>query len=78
MEEEIPHTYPPSRLGEYKVIQEIAEGTFGKVKSEFVLHIVRRVLCSDLLRSRSGYSYRHWSQGCHEVHFETSYRRYQD
>lgn len=29
----IKDTYPPSRLGEYTVIQEIAEGTFGKVKS---------------------------------------------
>ncbi|KAJ3557678.1 hypothetical protein NM688_g1342 [Phlebia brevispora] len=32
MEEDIPHTFPPSKLGEYRVIQEIAEGTFGKVK----------------------------------------------
>ena len=29
----IKNTYPPARLGEYTVIQEIAEGTFGKVKS---------------------------------------------
>jgi carbon catabolite-derepressing protein kinase len=28
--------YPPSKLGEYTVVQEIAEGTFGKVKSESV------------------------------------------
>lgn len=27
-------TYPPSKLGEYTVIQEIGEGTFGKVKSK--------------------------------------------
>lgn len=27
------HTLPASKLGEYKVIKEIAEGTFGKVKS---------------------------------------------
>ena len=26
-------SFPPSKLGEYKVIHEIAEGTFGKVKS---------------------------------------------
>ena len=26
-------SFPPSKLGEYKVINEIAEGTFGKVKS---------------------------------------------
>lgn len=25
--------FPPSKLGEYKVVDEIAEGTFGKVKS---------------------------------------------
>ena len=25
-------SYPPSKLGEYKVVGEIAEGTFGKVK----------------------------------------------
>lgn len=35
MYDEIENTYPPSRLGEYTVIREIAEGTFGKVKSEF-------------------------------------------
>lgn len=29
----IKDTFPPSKLGEYTVIQEIAEGTFGKVKS---------------------------------------------
>ena len=32
----IKDTYPPSRLGEYTVIQEIAEGTFGKVKSKSI------------------------------------------
>ena len=30
----IKDTYPPSQLGVYTVIQEIAEGTFGKVKSK--------------------------------------------
>lgn len=35
MEEPIPHTFPASKLGEYKVTGEIAEGTFGKVKSEY-------------------------------------------
>jgi carbon catabolite-derepressing protein kinase len=28
--------YPPSKLGEYTVIQDIAEGTFGKVKSTHI------------------------------------------
>ncbi|KAL6304828.1 snf 1 [Sparassis latifolia] len=32
MAELIPHTFPASKLGEYTVIKEIAEGTFGKVK----------------------------------------------
>jgi hypothetical protein len=26
---------PPRRLGEYKVVKDIAEGTFGKVKSKY-------------------------------------------
>lgn len=26
--------YPPSKLGEYTVVQEVGEGTFGKVKSK--------------------------------------------
>lgn len=30
----IKNSFPPSKLGEYTVIQEIAEGTFGKVKSQ--------------------------------------------
>lgn len=29
--------YPASKLGEYTVIQDIAEGTFGKVKSKLFL-----------------------------------------
>lgn len=32
--EEIPDVYPPSKLGEYTVMSDIAEGTFGKVKCE--------------------------------------------
>ena len=28
-------SYSPSKLGEYKVVNEIAEGTFGKVKSTY-------------------------------------------
>ncbi len=30
---DIPEAYPPSKIGEYTVVAEIAEGTFGKVKS---------------------------------------------
>jgi hypothetical protein len=29
--------FPPSKLGEYKVVDEIAEGTFGKVKSTLIV-----------------------------------------
>ena len=32
--------FPPGKLGEYKVINEIAEGTFGKVKSPSPLFAV--------------------------------------
>jgi len=28
--------YPPEKLGEYTVIEDIAEGTFGKVKSRYL------------------------------------------
>ena len=35
MVEFISETLPASKLGEYTVIEEIAEGTFGKVKSEY-------------------------------------------
>jgi hypothetical protein len=34
-EQEPIHVMPPSKLGEYTVVQEIAEGTFGKVKSMY-------------------------------------------
>ena len=34
MTEEPPQRFPSHRLGEYTVIGEIAEGTFGKVKSQ--------------------------------------------
>ena len=30
---DLPEMFPPSKLGEYTVIKDIAEGTFGKVKS---------------------------------------------
>lgn len=33
-------SFPPSKLGEYKVVGEIAEGTFGKVKSTSVVFII--------------------------------------
>lgn len=33
---DIPEVYPASKLGEYTVLRDVAEGTFGKVKSEFL------------------------------------------
>ena len=36
MADDIPDMYPASRLGEYTVVSEIAEGTFAKVKSKLV------------------------------------------
>jgi carbon catabolite-derepressing protein kinase len=32
-ESETPEIYPASKLGEYTVLRDVAEGTFGKVKS---------------------------------------------
>lgn len=32
-----PAPVTPSKLGEYTVVQEIAEGTFGKVKSMYLI-----------------------------------------
>lgn len=34
-ESDIPEVYPASKLGEYTVLRDVAEGTFGKVKSKF-------------------------------------------
>lgn len=49
---EITGTFPPSRLGEYTVISEIAEGTFGKVKSASALFVpVALSSLSDILRT---------------------------
>ena len=57
----------PSKLGEYTIVQEIAEGTFGKVKSVYLVsHPARSTHpCT------SGRSYSHRSQGRNEVYLET-------
>ena len=34
MADDHPHKFPAYKLGEYTVVDEIAEGTFGKVKSK--------------------------------------------
>jgi hypothetical protein len=60
-----------SKLGEYTVVQEIAEGTFGKVKSMYLI-------LSHSARSHdpfaSGRPYPHGSQGRNEVHLKTRYQ----
>ena len=65
----IKDTYPPSKLGEYTVIQEIAEGTFGKVKSESALSWASS---PHVERYASGDTYRDGTQGCHEIHIQAS------
>jgi hypothetical protein len=49
-----PTTFPPSKLGEYIVIQDIAEGTFGKVKSKVASALF---LASLLMLLPSGHTY---------------------
>jgi hypothetical protein len=63
---------PASKLGEYTVVQEIAEGTFGKVKSMY--HILSRSLGPNHDPFASGRSYPHGSQGRNEVHLKTCYQ----
>jgi hypothetical protein len=67
--------FPASKLGEYTVSKEIAEGTFAKVKSEltkpFSSHFRR-------LNPFSGRSHHHWTNSCYEIHFESGYTPYQD
>lgn len=63
--------YPPEKLGEYTVIQDIAEGTFGKVKSK--VHPVNQLATfSDKSccypSFLSGFAYRHWPESCYEIY----------
>lgn len=76
MAEPIPHTFPASKLGEYKVIEEIAEGTFGKVKSECCEGAV--IVDGNSMHAFSGSAHHHWTQGSYEVHLETSHCGDQD
>jgi len=66
------HAMPPSKLGEYTVVQEIAEGTFGKVKSMYLISFDHLACSRDLVVS--GRAYTHRSQGRNEVHFKTRYQ----
>lgn len=45
MADDPPHKFPANRLGEYTIVNEIAEGTFGKVKSK---HASILAICSRL------------------------------
>lgn len=60
---------PPSKIGEYKVISEIAEGTFGKVKSTWTW-----LVCAPYLtispRIFSGNPRHNTAEGRHEVSVE--------
>jgi hypothetical protein len=53
-------------LGKYVVVEDIAEGTFGKVKSELNSDSSR----SSLKSSYSGNTYGDWAQSCDEIYFE--------
>jgi hypothetical protein len=64
---------PASKLGEYTVVQEIAEGTFGKVKSTYYRYLDRLDHSHDPFAS--GRPYPHGSEGCNEVHLKTRYQR---
>jgi len=64
---------PPSKLGEYTVVQEIAEGTFGKVKSMYLLSCPIALAFNRSLFT-SGRAHPHRSQGRHEVHLKTRYQ----
>lgn len=67
----MPHdeeTFPPSKLGEYKVVKDIAEGTFGKVKS--VYRFQHLPLATTNVLSTSGRTHHHRPAGSDEVPFE--------
>lgn len=72
-EQEPFHVMPPSKLGEYTVVQEIAEGTFGKVKSMYNRQILNRS-APNHNHFASGRTYTHGSQGRNEVHLKACYQ----
>jgi hypothetical protein len=65
---------PPSKLGEYTIVQEIAEGTFGKVKSMYLSYPIRSLSAYGRNLFASGRAHPHRSQGRHEVHLKTCYK----
>lgn len=68
--------YPASKLGEYTVIQDIAEGTFGKVKSTSCKICLISAL--DQLMLYSGHTHYNRSESCHEVYLKGSHPYDQD
>ena len=60
-------TLPASKLGEYKVVKEIAEGTFGKVKSTFHVSYRVRELTDRLALADSGDTHCYGTYGRYEV-----------
>ena len=67
----MPHdeeTFPPSKLGEYKVVKDIAEGTFGKVKSMYRSQHLPLAVTN--LPTISGRTHHYRSAGCDEVPFK--------
>lgn len=70
------HRHSVSKLGEYKVIKDIAEGTFGKVKSAFFPSLLSCLLsASDILLivDTSGKTCYHRPDCRNEVSFKGSY-----
>jgi hypothetical protein len=59
--------FSPEKLGEYTILKDIAEGTFGKVKSASILTYCSRIFLSSL---HSGGSYDNWASSRDEVHIE--------
>ena len=68
--------HPASKLGEYTVIKDIAEGTFGKVKSQW--QVTFRCKADLLTPLHSGHTHCYWPQSRYEVHFESRYPNDED
>lgn len=77
------NVFPASKLGEYTVIGDIAEGTFGKVKSASS-HPIDSISClcsvcvSLMLIVRSGSAHHHRPKGRHEIHLQGCHTHDQD
>lgn len=67
---------PASALGQYHVIKDIAEGTFGKVKSTcaFFFVIMVNILNWPSFVASSGQTHPHRSKSSHEISLKGSHR----